>query len=157
MSSVSIIAFWLIVIFIIVLSCLLCDYCVLFFFYLVPPTIEVRDVMTGQSIIQVFNITSLAGDQGFVYSCQSEGFPVPTVTWSRAGGLPAGVTQRRSNSQLVLEWNRMLEYTDSGLYTCTTTNNIGERTVVLNLLVEGNFIFFIIIVTFLYTYLLLLF
>ena len=112
------------------------------FFYLVPPTIEVRDVTTGQSIIQVLNITRLAGDQGFVYSCQSEGFPVPTVTWSRAGELPAGVTQRRSNSQLVLEWNRILEYTDSGLYTCTTTNDFGERMVVLHLLVEGNFILF---------------
>ena len=63
---------------------------------------------------------------------------MPTVKWSRAGGLPAGVTQRGSNSQLVLEWNRILEYTDSGVYTCTTTNDFGERTVVLNVLVEGN-------------------
>ena len=112
------------------------------FFYLVPPTIEVRDVVTGQSIIQVLNITRLAGDQGFVYSCQSEGFPVPAITWSRAGGLPAGLTQRGSNSELVLEWNRILEYTDSGLYTCTTTNDFGERMVVLHLLAEGNFISF---------------
>ena len=53
--------------------------------YLVPATIEVRDVTTGQSVIHVLNITRLAGDEGFVYSCQSEGFPVPTVTWSRGG------------------------------------------------------------------------
>ena len=118
------------------------------FFYLVPPTIEVRDLTTGQFIIQVLNITRLAGDQGFGYSCQSEGFPVPTVTWSRAGGLPAGVTQRRSNSQLVLEWNRILKFSDSGVYTCTTTNDFGERMVVLSLLVEGNFITFIIIINF---------
>ena len=67
---------------------------------------------------------------------------MPTVTWSRVGGLPAGVTQRGSNSELVLEWNRILEYTDSGLYTCTTTNDFGESTVVLNLLVEGNITIF---------------
>ena len=89
------------------------------------------------------NITRLAGDQGFVYSCQSEGFPVPTVTWSRAGGLPAGVTQRGSNSDLVLKWSRILEYTDSGLYTCTTKNDLREMIVALSLLVEGNFIIFI--------------
>ena len=100
------------------------------------------------------NITRLAGDQGFVYSCQSEGFPVPTVTWSRVGGLPAGVTQRGSNFELVLKWNRILEYTDSGVYICTTTNDLGESIVVLNLLVEGNFIILKTIVTLSYSYLL---
>ncbi len=90
------------------------------------------------SSTQGLNLTRQDGDPRVIFSCISEGFPNPTVTWSRAGGLPMGVAARKSNSELLLEWNRNLLYTDSGEYICTSQNNVGTNAVKINFLVEGN-------------------
>ncbi len=84
------------------------------------------------------NLTRQDGDPRVIFSCISEGFPNPTVTWSRAGGLPLGIASRKSNSELLLEWNRNLLYTDSGEYICTSWNNVGKNTSMIILLVERN-------------------
>ncbi len=50
-----------------------------------------------------------------------------------------GVAARKSNSELLLEWNRnLLYYTDSGEYICTSQNNVGTNAVKINFLVVGN-------------------
>ena len=49
-----------------------------------------------------------------------------------------GVAARKSNSELLLEWNRNLLYTDSGEYICTSQNNVGTNAVKINLLVQCN-------------------
>ncbi len=41
-----------------------------------------------------------------------------------------GVASRKSNSELMLEWNRNLLYTDSGEYICTSQNSVGNNTAI---------------------------
>ena len=90
---------------------------------------------------QVLQVNRLDGDAASTFSCRSDGFPQPTITWSKEGGLPVGVTSRSSSSEQILEWNRNLEYTDSGTYTCIAQNGLNTSMGTLNLLVISKFSF----------------
>ena len=55
----------------------------------------------------------------FQVTCQAEGFPHPTVTWSRVGmPLPAGRVEVNQGTLTI----KNLTPADSGLYDCVATN-----------------------------------
>lgn len=103
----------------------------------------VTDHGTGKmSLNQRLEVTMQEGDPAFTFSCSSDGFPIPTLTWTgpgSGGGFPSGVgvVQNRLNSQQTLVWNRNLVYTDSGSYVCAAQNSKNTSTVTLTLLVES--------------------
>ena len=111
-----------------------------------PPTATVKNVATSDtSINQLLEVTAEEGDPAPEFSCSSDGFPVPMVTWIRrdsGGHFPSGVVQ----TQQTLTWSRDLIYTDSGDYECIAQNTNGLSKVTLNLLVKSKLLFFIFII-----------
>lgn len=60
----------------------------------------------------------------FQVTCQAEGFPRPTVNWSRVGmPLPAGRVEVNRGTLTI----KNLTPADSGLYECVATNTMGTK------------------------------
>ncbi len=96
---------------------------------------------TGQvSVNQLLKVETEQGDLAPTFVCTADGYPLPNLTWSvfnNGQSLPFGVSTESSlTSQRNLLWNRALDYMDSGRYECTSQNTIGQRIVVLDLLVR---------------------
>ena len=69
----------------------------------------------------------------FQVSCQAEGFPRPTVTWSRVGmPLPAGRVVVNQGALTI----KNLTPADSGLYDCVATNIMGTKKTRTNVAVQ---------------------
>ena len=69
----------------------------------------------------------------FQVSCQAEGFPRPTVTWSRVGmPLPAGRVEVNQGTLTI----KNLTDADSGLYDCVATNIMGTKKTRTNVAVQ---------------------
>ena len=69
----------------------------------------------------------------FQISCQAEGFPRPTVTWSRVGmPLPAGRVEVNQGTLTI----KNLTAADSGLYDCVATNIMGTKKTRTNVAVQ---------------------
>ena len=69
----------------------------------------------------------------FQVTCQAEGFPHPTVTWSRVGmPLPAGRVVVNQGALTI----KNLTPADSGLYDCVATNIMGTKKTRTNVTVQ---------------------
>ena len=69
----------------------------------------------------------------FQVTCQAEGFPRPTVTWSRVGmPLPAGRVEVNQGTLTI----KNLTAADSGLYDCVATNIMGTKKARTNVAVQ---------------------
>ena len=69
----------------------------------------------------------------FQVSCQAEGFPRPTITWSRVGmPLPAGRVEVNQGTLTI----KNLTDADSGLYDCVATNIMGTKKTRTNVAVQ---------------------
>ena len=69
----------------------------------------------------------------FQVTCQAEGFPHPTVTWSRVGmPLPAGRVEVNQGTLTI----KNLTPADSGLYDCVATNIMGTKWARTNVTVQ---------------------
>ena len=69
----------------------------------------------------------------FQVTCQAEGFPRPTVTWSRVGiPLPTGRVVVNQGTLTI----KNLTPADSGLYVCVTTNIMGTKKARTNVTVQ---------------------
>ena len=69
----------------------------------------------------------------FQVTCQAEGFPRPTVTWSRVGmPLPAGRVEVNQGTLTI----KNLIPADSGLYDCVATNIMGTKKARTNVAVQ---------------------
>ena len=69
----------------------------------------------------------------FQVTCQAEGFPRPTVTWSRVGmPLPAGRVVVNQGALTI----KNLTPADSGLYDCVATNIMGTKKTRTNVTVQ---------------------
>ena len=69
----------------------------------------------------------------FQVTCQAEGFPRPTVTWSRVGmPLPAGRVVVNQGTLTI----KNLTPADSGLYDCVATNIMGTKKARTNVAVQ---------------------
>ena len=69
----------------------------------------------------------------FLEVCQAEGFPTPVSNWTRL--LQAFPSARTEVSGEILTI-RNLTTTDSGLYECEVTNNMGTKKTRMNLVVQ---------------------
>ena len=73
-------------------------------------------------------------------ACSADGYLPPTIEWIRQNGkqqLQDGLTHgRQFNGQVLLQWQRPMEFTDSGVYACQASNNFGNSTADLELLVQ---------------------
>ncbi len=87
---------------------------------------------------QLLSVISEDGDPAPTFSCTSDGFPLPTLTWSVMGGgdLPSGVVVSTVSPRRILLWTRPLGYRDSGRYECTAQNSRGTSRTILDLLVQ---------------------
>ena len=80
--------------------------------------------------------------QGPTILCSSGGHLPPTIGWVRenGGGLPNGISQTvLLNGEVLLRWQRPIEFTDSGSYHCQASNNIANSSASLELLVKSEF------------------
>ena len=71
--------------------------------------------------------------------CSANGNLPPAVEWIRENGrgLPSGISQLvQPNGDVVLRWQRPMEFTDSGSYLCQASNNIGNSSTFLEILVQ---------------------
>ena len=69
----------------------------------------------------------------FQVTCQAEGFPRPTVNWSRVGmHLPAGRVEVNRGTLTI----KNLTPADSGLYECIATNLMGKKKTRTNVAVQ---------------------
>ena len=69
----------------------------------------------------------------FQVTCQAEGFPRPTVNWSRVGmPLPAGRVEVNQGILTIKNLTRA----DSGLYECVATNTVGTKKARTNVTVQ---------------------
>ena len=69
----------------------------------------------------------------FQVTCQAEGFPRPTVTWSRVGmPLPAERVVLNQGALTI----KNLTPADSGLYDCVATNIMGTKKARTNVTVQ---------------------
>ena len=69
----------------------------------------------------------------FQVTCQAEGFPRPTVIWSRVGmPLPAGRVEVNQGTLTI----KNLSPVDSGLYECIATNIMGTKKTRTNVAVQ---------------------
>lgn len=96
---------------------------------------------------QHVQVTAEHGDTAPVISCRADGSPAPSLVWSQDGdaALPEGLTT--SSSGAALMWDRPLSYTDSGRYLCTSTNQLGQSTATLELLVRSKYTLHVELVT----------
>lgn len=90
-----------------------------------------------------------SGDTVPTFSCFSDGFPAPTLTWRKDNGsLPKGINANElSNNLSNLEWTRNAAYTDSGQYQCIAQNEIGTSVAVLTLLIQCKLSFCLVSLT----------
>ncbi|XP_073254216.1 uncharacterized protein [Porites lutea] len=73
----------------------------------------------------------------FQVTCQAEGFPRPTVTWSRVGmPLPAGRVEVNQGALTI----KNLIPSDSGLYECVATNIMGTKNSRTNVAVQRHLV-----------------
>ena len=80
------------------------------------------------------------GAPGPTIACSADGHLPPTVEWihQNGGQLQNGLSQSSQfNGQVLLQWQRPIEFTDSGVYACQASNNIGNSTADLELLVQS--------------------
>ena len=69
----------------------------------------------------------------FQVTCQADGYPRPTVTWTRVGmPLPAGKTSINQGTLTISN----LSPADNGFYDCVATNIMGTKKKRLNLAVQ---------------------
>ena len=69
----------------------------------------------------------------FQVTCQAEGFPRPTVNWSRVGmPLPAGRVEVNRGTLTI----KNLTPADSGLYECVAMNTMGTKKARTNVAVQ---------------------
>ena len=78
-----------------------------------------------------------------VFSCSSDGYPVPSLTWLFNGGpLPDNLVQSHvkfsdGSSYLQLQWRIDLSAKHMGAYMCVAQNELNTSTAVLNIIVTG--------------------
>jgi len=66
-------------------------------------------------------------------TCKAEGFPPPTLNWTRIGmPLPVGKTEIKGGTLTV----KNLRPADSGLYECVATNSMGTKKARMNVVVQ---------------------
>ena len=93
------------------------------------------------------NITVMAPDEA-VFTCSAEGFPLPSISWSRfdINGLEIVLTEganimvSNSSTTFTTTNNLTLSPTDltlNGVYVCTATNDIGSNNASAVLTVNG--------------------
>ena len=73
-------------------------------------------------------------------TCSAGGYLTPTIRWVQESGrgLPIGISQRiQPNGDLQLRWQRAIEFIDSGTYICEASNNIGNSSATLQILVQS--------------------
>ena len=81
--------------------------------------------------------------QGPSILCSGSGNLPPTVRWVRENGrgLPSGISQSvQSIGNVLLRWQRPMEFTDSGSYHCQASNNVRNSSVSLEILVQSKLI-----------------
>ena len=78
-----------------------------------------------------------------VFSCSSDGYPFPSLTWLFNGGpLPDNLVQSHGklsdgSSFLQLQWRINLSVKHMGAYMCVAQNELNTSTAVLNIIVTG--------------------
>ena len=111
-----------------------------------PPIVTVTYERGSQiSINQLLEVTAEEGDFSPTFSCSSDGYPTPALSWVgpvSGGKFPNGVAQNRQGTDQMLVWNRNLVYMDSGFYNCMAQNSRGSSTGTLNLLVKSKSSFY---------------
>lgn len=81
----------------------------------------------------------LVVDQGhFIshYSCFSDSLLPTNLTWRLDGESSTISEGSEANDGLKLEWNKKMDFSDSGKYICTGTNKNGDSTAVIDLIVK---------------------
>ena len=90
----------------------------------------------GQELYLIFDDNAV----GPTILCSASGNLPPAVEWIRENGrgLPSGISQSvQSNGNVLLRWQRPMEFTDSGSYLCQASNNIGNSSTSLEILVQS--------------------
>ena len=102
-----------------------------------PPTASTG--LTLQTLQSSLSMVYEISQTPHTYSCFSDGFPVPIITWKFNGGpLPDGITQTPSSGLHVhLQWNRRLSIRDTGMYMCVAENDFNTSVAVLNITVTS--------------------
>ena len=96
----------------------------------------------GQQLYLIFD----HGAPAPTITCLADGYHPPTVEWIKDNGrgLPTGILQQNipSNREVAvqLRWQRMMEFTDSGSYICRASNNNGNDSATLDLLVQSKYV-----------------
>lgn len=110
------------------------EICLNFYADISVPIISYNDVTStpDQHLYLAFD----DGAPGPTIACSASGHLPPTIEWIRQNGqqLQNGLSQL--NGQVLLQWQRPMEFTDSGVYVCQASNNFGNSTADLELLVQ---------------------
>ena len=80
------------------------------------------------------------GDPAPTILCSADGYLPPTLVWVQENGqgLPHGLFQHtQPNGDVELRWQRAMDFTDSGSYFCRATNQNGNISATLQLLVQS--------------------
>ena len=72
-------------------------------------------------------------NQTATFYCSADGFPKPSVSWSKISGTVLVNTDGQDNKLQI----KSAGYNDTGNYVCTATNFFGQAKKVVTLFVEG--------------------
>ena len=83
------------------------------------------------------------------FSCSSDGYPSPSLVWQFNGGrLPDGLVSipvdTATDQYLQLQWRRDLRYGDMGQYQCVAENELNTSTANLNIIVTGEWTWYLV-------------
>eukprot|EP00794_Sanderia_malayensis_P006875 gene6875-7650_t len=86
--------------------------------------------------IVTINPEQLLASTGNSYEikCTAEGFPIPVISWNKAGGEISKNAIIKTNGSLILE---SIEKEDGGTYICTARNKVGSMQAVMIILVQS--------------------
>ena len=92
--------------------------------------------------------TELNSGDTYVFQCEAEGRPLPTILWKRNGVLLLNTTNIYITEEAVDDFTRVSTLTlvnatleDIGAYECNASNDVGDNSGVFNVTVFGMYIY----------------